>query len=245
MGDLGSQFKVERAIGEQEVGYSDMHKTKLMSSYDQIRMIDMYQRMLHGYNLKFLTKSLTVDVPVQSSEKKQKIVILLDFSGSMNDNEKQIWVNSILVDRFRYVMKGEAEVFFSYFVSSTDFLRFKHIKNEKDVEKFWKNFSNSPNGSYTNIGRNVAYVAEQVKSGNFFKLGVDLSKELPEILIINDGEDEVGYSSFPYKVNAISLLMFSDELKKLCVASGGKQVMINKNKSIHAYSNSGMEVISE
>jgi uncharacterized protein with von Willebrand factor type A (vWA) domain len=245
MGDLGSQFKVERAIGEQEVGYSDMHKNKLMNNYDQIRMIDMYQRMLHGYNLKFLTKSLIVDVPVQSSEKKQKIVILLDFSGSMNDTQKQIWVNSILVDRFRYVMKGEAEVFFSYFVSNTDFLRFKHVKNEQDVERFWKWFSNSPNGSYTNIGRNVTYVAEQIKKGKLCNLDIDLSKELPEILIINDGEDEVGYDSFPYKVNAISLLMFSEELKKLCVASGGKQVMIYKNQSINAYSSSGMEVISE
>ena len=245
MGDLGSQFKVERAIGEQEVGYSDMHKTKLMNNYDQIRMIDMYQRMLHGYNLKFLTKSLIVDVPVQSSEKKQKIVILLDFSGSMNDTQKQIWVNSILVDRFRYVMKGEAEVFFSYFVSNTDFLRFKHVKNEQDVERFWKWFSNSPNGSYTNIGRNVTYVAEQIKKGKLCNLDIDLSKELPEILIINDGEDEVGYDSFPYKVNAISLLMFSEELKKLCVASGGKQVMIYKSQAISAYSSSGMEVISE
>lgn len=245
MGDLGSQFKVERDIGEHEVGYSDLHKTKLMSSYDQIRMIDMYQRMLHGYNLKFLTKSLTVDVPIKNSERKQKIVILLDYSGSMDYTAKQIWVNSILIDRFRYVMKGEAEVFFSYFVSNTDFLKFKHIKNEEDVEQFWKTFSNSPNGSYTNIGRNVTYVAEQIKSDNFFNLGVNLSKELPEILIINDGEDEVGYDSFPYKVNAISLMMFSKELKKLCVASGGKQVMINKNESIEAYSSNGKEIISE
>lgn len=244
MGDLGSQFKVERSVGEQEVGFSDLHKTKLMHSYDQIRMIDMYQRMLHGYNLKFITKSLTVEVPVQTSEKKQIIVILLDFSGSMNATEKQIWVNSILVDRFRYVMKGEAEVYFSYFVSNTDFIRFRHIKNEKDVEKFWKWFSNSPNGSYTNIGRSVAHVAEQIKSGNFYGLG-DLSKELPEILIINDGEDEVGYDSFPYKVNAISLMMFSSELKGLCVNSGGKQVFINKDQSIEAHSSNGMEVISE
>jgi hypothetical protein len=44
----------------------------------------------------------------------------LDYSGSMNNTPKQIWVNAILIDRFRYVIQGEAEVFFSYFNSRPD-----------------------------------------------------------------------------------------------------------------------------
>lgn len=244
MGDLGSQFKVERAVGETEVGYSDMHKPVLMSNYDQIQMIDMYQRMLRGYNIKFATKNLIVNIPVQSSEQKQIIIIMLDYSGSMDETEKQIKVNSILADRFRYVMKGEAEVYFSYFVANTDFLKFKHVKNEADVIKFWSNFSNSPNGGQTDIERNVQFVSDAILSGNFFGLG-NLSKTLPEILIINDGRDEVGIKEFPYKVNAISLITFSDELKDLCVASGGKQVYIESNNRITSYSKDGIEVIFE
>lgn len=244
MGDLGSQFKVERAVGETEVGYSDMHKPVLMSNYDQVQMIDIYQRMLRGYNIKFATKNLIVNVPVQSSEQKQVIIIMLDYSGSMNEIPKQIKVNSILADRFRYVMKGEAEVYFSYFVSNTDFLRFKHVKNEADVIRFWKNFSNTPNGGQTDIDRNVKCVHEAILSGNFFGLG-DLSKTLPEILIINDGRDEVGVKEFPYKVNAISLTDLSEELKGLCIDSGGKQVFIEANNRITSYSKNGEEVISE
>lgn len=245
MGDMGSQFKVEKEVGEHEVGYSDKHSPKLMQNYDQIRMIDMYQRMLHGYNVKFLTKNLVVNVPVETSERKQIIIILLDFSGSMNETKKQIWVNSILMDRFRYVMKGEAEVYISYFVSSTSFLKFKHIKTEKDVEDFWKRHDNYPNGSYTNIGRNVEYVADQIRQGKLHNLNVDLSKSRPELLLINDGEDEVGYDSFSYKVNAISLMRFSGELKALCVNTGGKQVYITERDTIKAYSDQGEEIISE
>jgi uncharacterized protein with von Willebrand factor type A (vWA) domain len=60
---------------------------------------------------------------VQIGEKKQKIIILLDYSGSMNNNTKQIWVNAI-IDRFRYVIQ-RSEVFF-YFVSRPAFAFSSH-----------------------------------------------------------------------------------------------------------------------
>jgi hypothetical protein len=72
-----------------------------------------------------------------------------------------------------------------------------------------------------------------------------LSQELPEILIINDGQDEVGYDEFPYKVNAISLMQFSNELKDLCIATGGKQVKVTSDERIVAFSSNGYQVISE
>lgn len=58
-------------------------------------------------------------------------------------------------------------------------------------------------------------------------------------------QDRVGTENFPYKVNAISLMQFSDELKGLCVASGGKQVQVKENSDIFAYSSEGKEVIHD
>jgi len=236
IGDLGSQFKVEKECGEQEVANSDIFRKRVMRNYDQLTRLELYQRILPTFKPKLYTKNLVVNVPVKTSEKKQKIIILVDFSGSMDEEEKQIWVNALLIDRFRYVIQGEAEVFFSFFVHSPSDLRFTHIKNEEDVITFWKKFSNRPNGSFTNIGRIVKDVARSVKSKNFYNLGIDLSEEQPEILIVNDGQDEVGYDEFPYKVNAISLMQFSDELKDLCVATGGKQIGIDYNDRIVSYS---------
>lgn len=245
IGELGSQFKVEKEVGETEVAYSDLHKSKMMNDYSQLSRVELYQRVLPTYRSRFLTKDLSIKVPVQTSEQKQKIIILCDYSGSMDHIEKQIWVNAILIDRFKYVMKGEAEVYFSFFVSNPRDLHFIHVKDSKDVDKFWKQHSNHPNGSYTDMGRIVNYVSDEIKRGRMHNLKLDLSKEMPEILIVNDGQDRVGHSEFPYKVNAISLMDFSEELKDLCIATGGKQVRITKENSIYSYTNEGMQVINE
>lgn len=243
LGKLGHQFDVEKEVGETVVANSDVYKKKVMRDYSQLDRVNIYQKMLPTFNIKFLTKDLIVDVPILTNEKKQKIIILLDYSGSMSESKKQIWVNAILIDRLRYVIKGEAEVYFSYFVSSTSGLQFTHLKNAKDVEEFWKTFSNYPSGGTTDISRIVRYVADEVRGGkNLHNLkGLNLSKEKPEILIINDGQDSVNSNGFPYKVNAISLIQFSDELKNLCVKTGGKQVKVDRYEDVSCYSPEGYE----
>ncbi len=247
IGQLGYQFQVSKEVGEREVHNSDTYRVKPMTSYSQLDRVAIYQRVLPTYRHKFLTKALQVNVPVDTSEKKQKIIILLDYSGSMRSDKKQDWVNAILADRLRYVMAGEAEVFFSYFVDSISDLKFHHLKNAKDVEKFWKQFSNYPSGGNTDIGRIVQYVADEVNAGK--KLhnlkDLNLSHEKPEILIINDGQDSVNSQKFPYKVNAISLMQFSDQLKKLCIKTGGKQVQVSEDQSIRTYSSDGSAVLQQ
>jgi hypothetical protein len=237
VGQFGSEFKVEKEISEKIVANSDQYSTMIMRDYSQIHMMNLMQKVYPNFRSKFLTKDLTVSVPVDRKEQIQKIIILLDYSGSMHEDEKQIWVNAILIDRFRYVMKGEAEVFFSYFVDDCDDLQFQHIKDRDDVIRFWQTFSNEPNGGGTDIGGIVEYVADEVMNkGKLHNLDVNLSEEKPEILIINDGQDSVGSDAFPYKVNAISLMSFSNELKDLCIATEGKQIEITYDLETFAYS---------
>jgi uncharacterized protein with von Willebrand factor type A (vWA) domain len=217
-----------------------------MRSYSQLERVGPYQKVLPNYRYKLLTRSLQINVPVESSEKKQKIIILVDYSGSMRSDKKQMWVNAILADRFRYVMMGEAEVYFSFFIDQPSQMKFTHVKNTKDVEEFWKTFSNEPSGGNTDIGRIVKYVSDEVKGGTkLHNLHLNLSHEQPEILIINDGQDSVNVNKFPYKVNAISLMQFSDQLKDLCVATGGKQVQITEDESITTYSSDGSAVLQQ
>lgn len=245
VGELGDQFKVEKEVDEKLVSNSDQYSKKIMRDYAQFSNIELYQKMFPNFRTKFLTKDLTVNVPVDRKEQKQKIIILLDYSGSMDELEKQIWVNAILIDRLRYVMKEEAEVFFSYFVHDPGKLSFHHIKNKEDVMDFWRWFSNDPNGGTTDIGAMVTRISEDISKGKLRNLKIDLSEEKPEILVINDGQDKVGYDSLPYKVNAISLMQFSDELKNLCVKTGGKQVQVESNNSVIAYSEQGRTIIND
>jgi uncharacterized protein with von Willebrand factor type A (vWA) domain len=168
--------------------------------------------------------------------KMKKIIILLDFSGSMDDYEKQIWVNAILIDRFKYVMQGEAEVFFSYFVHDPEQLDFQHIKDRADVINFWQTFSNQPNGGTTEVGQMVERVASDIALGRLCNLDIDLSEEKPEILVINDGQDDINTDKFPYKVNAVTLMEYNDDLKNLCLATSGKLVNVTEEERVFTYS---------
>lgn len=106
----------------------------------------------------------------------------------MHYDEKQIWVLAIMMDRLKYAMLEEAEIFFSYFVHETSKLNFTHIYNRETALKFWAKFSTSPNGGDTRLGDMVQYIGEEIKKGKLHNLNVDLSKEMPEILAINDGK---------------------------------------------------------
>jgi len=163
----------------------------------------------------------------------------------MDEPEKQTWVNAILIDRLRYVMKEEAEVYFSYFVHDPKKMLFHHLKDRNDVMNFWTWFSNDPNGGTTDIGAMVTSIDGDISKRKLGNLSVDLSVEKPEILVINDGQDRVGYDTLPYKVNAISLMDFSDELKTLCVKTGGKQVRVGYDHSVTAYAEEGTTVIND
>jgi uncharacterized protein with von Willebrand factor type A (vWA) domain len=110
---------------------------------------------------------------------------------------------------------------------------------------FWTWFSNDPNGGTTDIGSIVTSIANDIEEQRLGNLDIDLSQEKPEILIINDGQDEVGYDTLPYKVNAISLMEFSDELKTLCIKTGGKQVKVASDCSVTAYAEEGITVIDD
>jgi uncharacterized protein with von Willebrand factor type A (vWA) domain len=236
VGQFGSEFKVEKEISEKIVANSDEYTTMIMRDYSQIHMMNLMQKVYPNFRSKFLTKDLVVNVPVDRKEQIQKIIIILDYSGSMDYDQKQIWVNAILIDRFKYVMKGEAEVFFSYFVNSTDDLHFQHIKDREDVIKFWQTFSNDPNGGMTEVGDMVEHISNEIQSGRLCNLGVNLSEEKPEILVINDGQDSIGTDKFPYKVNAVSLMSFSNELKDLCLNTGGKQIEVTEDDEVFTYS---------
>ena len=225
--ELGSQFKVEKEIDEKIVANSKLIAKKMMRDYSQLANIDLYQKLLPTFPIKMLTKDLIVNVPIDKTEHKQKIIILLDFSGSMNDTTKQEWVIALLTDRLRYVLKEEAEVFFSYFVSDIDELSFTHLHDRDSVMKFWQKFSTSPTGGTTYLGKMVKYLGDQISQKKLHNLKIDLSEEKPEILAIADGQDDAQSTGFSYKTNAVSIIDGPNtDLEKLCVANKGKYVHI-------------------
>lgn len=246
---LGAHFKVEKEIDAKVVPNSKLFAKKMMRDYSQVFNVELYQRLFPDFKSKLVTKNLTVNVPVDKTEHKQKIIILLDFSGSMSSPEKQEWVLAILMDRLKYAMKEEAEVFFSYFVHSPNALHFTHIKDKKSALNFWKSFSTMPNGGDTYIGDMINRINIEINQRKkLCNLNIDLSKEKPEILIINDGQDSVKTNKFAYKTNAISLYSMNNELKDLCVNNDGKYVYVgmkpDRTADVSTYSKEGNEKLT-
>jgi hypothetical protein len=96
----------------------------------------------------------------------------------------------------------------------------------------------------TEVGQMVEKIADEVKHKKLMNLDIDLSEEKPEILVINDGQDDINTNEFPYKVNAICLGETNKQLRELCIATKGKQVDVDEESKVIAYSESGEEIIN-
>lgn len=229
---FGKSFEIKKMVHDKKVHNSQAHKSKRMTEYSDLSHVDLYQRMLPNFSAKLATKDLTVNTPIEALESKQKIIILVDFSGSMREDKKQEWVLSILADRLSYCMKEECEIFFSFFLTLNDLkngnFQFTHIYNEETAVQFFKTFNILPSGGDTQVGDIVNAIRDEIMDNHrLFNLDVDLSKEQPEILIINDGNDSVKTEKVNWKTNAITLYADNKQLEKLCKKTDGKYVHIN------------------
>ncbi len=244
--NLGSEFKIEKEVEEKRVANSHIVSKKLMRDYSELHHVELYQRLMPTFNLKLLTKELIVNVPVDRTEHKQKIIMLLDYSGSMNDPRKQEWVVAILVDRLRHAMKEEAEIFFSYFINDKRQMSFHHLYDRESVLKFWSSFSTSPSGGDTCLGDMVNYIKDEIEVNHkLHNLNIDLSKDKPEILAINDGQDSIKTKQFTYKTNAVSLIdSQNEELKGLCLKNDGKYVFIGSGGEVTTFNKGGKQVLT-
>lgn len=242
--NLDSNFKVEKEISEKFVQNSSIITQKIMRDYSDIFKADLYQRALPNFNYKFATKSMTINQPVDRAEKKQKIIMLVDYSGSMNQDNKQQWVCAFILDRLKYVIKEECEIIFSYFLTLGNMdrtFKFHHIVDKPSAIKFWRQFSTQPNGGDTELGLIVDAIGQEIAENGeferFFNIkGLDITKDRPEILAIADGQDSVKSKKFNYKTNAISLIDRSnEELKKLCLHNKGTYVYIDVKDNVTSY----------
>ncbi len=226
---FGKQFSIKKSTQREYVHNSRKKYPMRINEFSDIAYSQLYQKILPGYDAKLLSKDLIIEKPVRYEEQKQKIIILVDFSGSMGETIKQNWVLAILANRLKYVMKEECEVFFSYFLTVEDMSYFKwyHAYDENTALELFEKINTNPNGGDTEIGRVINKIDEVIKNEqNFFNLNIILKKEKPEILVINDGEDTVK-TFVEYKTNAITLYEYNKELKQLCEKTGGKYINID------------------
>ena len=247
MKNFGSNFKIEKEVEPVEVYNNTKTHNRNLKSYNELMRLEPYQYALPSFKFSLAKKSLRINHPLKIEEKKQVIIVLLDFSGSMCSREKQEWVCALLVDRLKYVVKEECEIYFSYFLTTRNYnasnvyadpersdpvrnyFTFQHVYDQKSALKFLKYFSTSPNGGDTELGKIVDLISIDIEKGKLGCHPVDFKNEhyKPELLAIADGQDTVKTRSFSWKTNAISILGFNQELKQMCLNNQGSYVDIN------------------
>lgn len=234
----GEAFKISKEITKEVVYNSPKNENMHITSIEQIIHMDLYNILFPNFNYKLATNNLFVNLPVKTEERKQKIIMLLDDSGSMSDPLKIEWVFALLTERLKECIKGEAEVFVSKFETGVTQSRFKfhHIFDQKSYDEFKVNFKYTPNGGDTGIGYIIDYLADEINNKKkLHNLNIDLSKDKVEILVINDGQDSIKTDKFKYKTNAVSILSSNEELKKLCLNNKGKYIYIENEKEIKEF----------
>lgn len=190
-----------------------------MTEYSEIsRMSNLSGLVMPTFNYKFATKQMIIRKDRQ--QQKQLLVLLIDVSGSMNRGDKKDWVRAILTNRYEAVIAGKAELYISTFLKdvSEDFIR---IHDKKSVDNAMNNFFPKFNGMNTNIENALKSTISMIKSK---KLGKHTINHLanPQIVVMNDGEDEVDDEYTPEIItNAFILGTDNDEMKTIVENSGG------------------------
>lgn len=226
--NLGSKFKIEKEIDKRPCVNSKYHDLVMLKEYSQIYNVELYQRLLPNFKHKLLLKDVLIKTPIDNKELKQKIIIAVDYSGSMLEQFKQEWVVSIIMDRLKYVYKEECEIFFTFY---EEYLLYniEYIHNKESALKFIKNFSTRPSGRNTNIGNVIRQLDEKINTG--YLAGIDLKGEKPEILIIADGQDNPGTIT-NYKTNILTIVQYNEKMKNFALSTGGLYANIDLNNKL-------------
>lgn len=179
-----------------------------MSEYSQVACLaNMTALALPTFNYKFASKQLIVKSPKQSS--KQMVVLLIDNSGSMAQGDQKLaWVKALMIDRLEGVSKGQSELFICWFENDVDNDNIIHISTKQNAIDFLKkNFIGNFNGGSTNIQKAVTSICEGIKTN---RLGThSLKGENPQIVVINDGQDDVD-SNFKPEVTTHGFILGRD-----------------------------------
>lgn len=249
---FGEKMTVTKDIKKKEVSNSKVKELMRIKSFQQAVNLDLIQMKYPNFHAKLLTNSLLVNQPVEYIERKQKSIILIDNSGSMQEGFKVSWLLSFLIDRLIAVRNGDAELYISQFIHNPNGLNFFHIKDDHDIANFLKYGEIYLNGGNTDINGILEYVIKHLEtvsplpfrlSTNPNKTEKDYypvdsegnNKDKIEILIINDGQDHVNPKKYDYKINSLILGTKNENLKQVSILSGGKHVYVNYNGSVKEY----------
>lgn len=170
----------------------------------------------------YAEEKLEISLPLKSIKTKQKVFVLLDCSGSMGSDNKTMQTVHILDAMLEQVLEGNTIIYFSYFVRDRkDFIK---IETSDEVDNFKENIFQNPNGGDTYLGPILQTLNRGILTGNVDGFEVDPTTE---IVVINDGQDDVTPVSSNIPIHAFMLNERNDGLEEVVKNSKGQAYYVD------------------
>ena len=237
--DFGEKFKIMSEDFTKFVQNSKHKKNTLIQKYEQITKVRKFEHLLPTFDVRLLTRSLNVSLPIYTETAKQKLILLLDYSGSMGTTFKQEWVTAIILNRIKYIFDNDCELYFSrYGINLIETI--KYVKDEEEARLFWSSFETKPDQGGTNIHDSIISVEREFNTNP--KKYASLNGKAPEILVVCDGEDRLNGTPL-LKTNIVTILNYNKDMRKYAIESGGTYVNISQTDIKVYNSHSGLPLI--
>jgi len=159
-----------------------------MTEHGQISRLANFSSMgMPTFNYKFATKQLIVKKNKVAN--KQSLFLLIDDSGSMDESKKRRWLQALLLNRLQAVIDGKAELYITTFIGDIDEFDTIKASTKEEALKLIDWFPELGGGN-TNVERAVKSACKCIQKG--FIGNHKIKGENPQIVVINDGEDDIG-----------------------------------------------------
>lgn len=208
--DDQGDIKLGRAIK----GFDEFHKI------NPLELVNPKAMMAY----RVINNEARVDEKHKREFKMPFVTLIVDDSGSMDDNGKMNKAIGIIHNILKRVKRGECWLNFSFFEKSCH--KFYLLSSFDDVDDFYKKTIRKHR--FNNSGTNVANAIKEALD-QFDKIAAEnkdsISSKDRHIIVVNDGEDDATSVKVAdlkgAKLHSFILNSSNDHLKMISVASGG------------------------
>ena len=211
----GTKSKLVRSEEGKKFKYAPLESISDVMSCDKVDMV------LPGFSRKLIEKDLYVRTKFRNEESSQNLIILVDNSGSMRQYNKRSMLKAAIDLKIKYLSEAN-NIYITTFVGNTNYFHKLKEGETMDDLKFI-----TLNGGGTDVNGSVKETIKAIKERKLKGHGEthELSEAHFEILVINDGEDEVDKSFHPdIKLHVLCLKKNNIDLKNICHRSGGTYI---------------------
>lgn len=195
-------------------------KRQVKNMYEAFNALPMHEKVNPGKYPKILRKEGEVRKQLTLEPIRQISVILIDDSGSMHSDNKLAYVKAVLAANLRNMMEEQSEVYVARFET-----KMYDLQKMIDIA-FFKKFIDEyaiGDGGTTYLNRIIPPLQKDLMKGELSdgKIRFQLSSKRVEVLIVNDGQDDIGNFTPLLPFHALTLYEENEELEELCLRSKG------------------------